>query len=151
TTPPGPPLSSRKEWDTPYSCQRVSGPTLRRGRRISKGSRAMRPRQNRFPQIQTNLTQQAIKRGLIGDFEVRNRRGYPPCPVNRDPVVWNCALVGAQLSRMFVPASSHFTNDKFPTSEIGAAAGSPSFFIGSISSETSAPTTSSPAERKNGS
>jgi len=31
--------------------------------------------------------------------------------------------------------------DKFPT-EIGAAAGSPRFFIGSISSETSAPTTS---------
>jgi len=38
----------------------------------------------------------------------------------------------------FVPASSHFTNDKFATAEIGAAAGSPSFFIGSISSETSA-------------
>ena len=51
----------------------------------------------------------------------------------------------------FVPASSHFTNDKFATAEIGAAAGSPSFFIGSISSETSAPTTSNPAERKNGS
>src|SRR5262249_10899448 len=46
--------------------------------------------------------------------------------------------------------SSHFTNEKFPTAEIGVAAGSPSFFIGSISSETSAPTTSMPAERKNG-
>src|SRR6266516_3444690 len=47
--------------------------------------------------------------------------------------------------------TSHFTNDKFPTAESVAAAGSPCFFIGSISSEKSAPTTSSPAERKNGS
>src|SRR5207249_1608600 len=56
----------------------------------------------------------------------------------------------AVLTRRRPGLSSHFTNDKFPTAEIGAA-GSPSFFIGSISSETSAPTTSSPAERQNGS
>src|SRR5262249_49644906 len=78
-------------------------------------------------------------------------------------VDWDGVLESQSVSKstqqsLFLETSAGFVRrqltsrtTKFPTAEIGAAAGSRSFFIGSISSETSAPTTSSPAERKNGS